>query len=106
MKREDFKKIIRLRSFWKIDRRKGNYKLPNGETLKDYIRRLVESQMELDNLGIMENGDLCLMWGGEWNIDSKNYNDYILCTPFQDNEKCSSDKMERRITNLILEIIC
>ena len=38
MKREDFKKIIKLRSFWKIDRRKGNYKLPNGKFLDNAFR--------------------------------------------------------------------
>ena len=31
MKRTDFMKIIKLRSVWKVDRRKGNYKLPNGK---------------------------------------------------------------------------
>ena len=29
IKREDFKQIIKLRSFWKIDRRRGNYELPD-----------------------------------------------------------------------------
>lgn len=50
MKREDFKKIIKLRSFWKIDKRKGNYELPNGNRLSSYVRELVESQMKLDGL--------------------------------------------------------
>lgn len=106
MTRENFKKIIKLRSIWKIDKRKGNYKLPSRDYLKDYIRRLVESQMKIDNLGIMENGDLCFMRGGEWNTDTKDFDDYILCPPFLDNEKCSSDRMERRITKLIHEIVC
>ena len=39
MKREDFKKIIKLRSFWKIDKRKGNYKLPNGNTFQDQFAK-------------------------------------------------------------------
>lgn len=54
MKREDFKKIIKLRSFWKIDKRKGDYKLPSGDKLSKYIRKLVISQMQLDNLLIGE----------------------------------------------------
>lgn len=106
MTRENFKKIIKLRSEWKIDKRKGNYELPNGDHLKDYIRRLVESQMKIDDLGIMENGDLCFMHGGEWNEDVKDFNDYTLYLPFQDNEKCTFSRMERRITDLIHEIIC
>lgn len=48
MKRDDFKKIIKLRSIWKIDRRKGNYTLPNGEKLTIYVKNLVESQMKVD----------------------------------------------------------
>ena len=56
MKRDDFKKIIKLRSIWKIDRRKGNYTLPNGEKLTIYVKKLVESQMKIDNLLIASNG--------------------------------------------------
>lgn len=55
MKRENFKKIIKLRSCWKIDKRKGNYELPSGKHLLDYILDLVESQMKLDGLGIRAN---------------------------------------------------
>ena len=64
MKREDFKKIIKLRSFWKIDKRKGDYKLPSGDKSSKYIRKLVISQMQLDNLLIGENGDLFPGSGG------------------------------------------
>ena len=78
MKREDFKKIIKLRSVWKIDKRKGNYVLPNGEKLSSYVRELVESQMKLDNLLIRNNGDLCFGFGGEWSTETKEFN-----TPIQ-----------------------
>ena len=105
MKREDFKKIIKLRSFWKIDRRKGDYKLPNGERLSIYITKLVESQMKLDNLGIRLNGDLCLMSGGEWNTETKEFDDYTLMPAFQGNEVCSFDDMQRRIESIVREII-
>lgn len=105
MKREDFKKIIKLRSFWKIDRRKGNYKLPNGERLSDYVTSLVESQMEIDKLGIRENGDLCFVSGGGWNTETKEFNDYILMPAFRDNETCSYDDMERRIKRIVQEIV-
>lgn len=105
MKREDFKKIIRLRSFWKIDRRKGNYKLPNGEYLADYVRRLVESQMKLDNLGIASNGDLYMMSGGEWNKEVGYYDEYTLSIPFKNNEICTYDDMKYRINALIHEIV-
>lgn len=106
MKREDFKKIIKLRSFWKIDKRKGNYKLPNGKRLSDYITCLVESQMKLDGLGIRANGDLCMVSGGVWNAEAKEFEDYTLMPAFQENEVCSYDDMERRIKSIVREIIC
>ena len=105
MKREDFKKIIKLRSCWKIDKRKGNYKLPNGNNLSVYVTDLVESQMKLDNLGIRSNGDLCFMSGGEWNTEIKEFDDYTLMPAFQDNEVCSYDDMEKRINCLVHELL-
>ena len=105
MKREDFKKIIKLRSFWKIDRRKGNYKLPNGKRLSDYITSLVESQMQLDNLGIRSNGDLCMVSGGCWNDETKEFDDYTLMPAFESNENCSYDEMDRRIKSIVYEIV-
>ena len=104
MKREDFKTIIKLRSFWKIDKRKGDYNLPAG-TLKDYVRYLVDSQMELDHLGIQKDGDLCDCFGGEWNTETKEFDDYTLVPIFKENETCSYDEMEKRINCLISEIV-
>ena len=105
MKREDFKKIIKLRSCLKIDRRKGNYKLPNGKKLSDYVTNLVESQIKLDNLGIRANGDLCMASSGTWNTDTKEFDDYTLMPEFQNNEVCSFDDMEKRIRVIVSEII-
>lgn len=105
MKREDFKKIIKLRSIWKIDKRKGNYKLPNGEYLLTYIKNLVESQMKLDKLGVMACGNLCFMSGGDWNTQTKEFNNYTLMPAFEDNESCSYDEMEKRINRLAHELL-
>lgn len=105
MKRTDFIKIIRLRSRWKVDKRRGNYELPNGNKLTTYIKHLVETQMEIDTLLIRENGDLCNGFGGEWNTETKMFDDYTLMPPFEDNEKCSIDEMERRINKLVYEIV-
>ena len=105
MKSAVFKKIIKLRSFWKIDKRKGNYKLPNGNNLSVYVTDLVKSQMKLDNLGIRSNGNLCFASGGEWNTEAKEFDDYTLMPPFQDNEVCSYDDMEKRINCLVHELL-
>ena len=105
MKREDFKKIIKLRSCWKIDKRKGDYKLPNGNDLSEYVTDLVESQMKLDNLGSRSNGDLCFASGGEWNAETKEFDNYTLMPAFQDNEICSYDEMEKRVSRLVLGLL-
>lgn len=52
MKRNDFKKIIKLRSRWKITGE--NYKLPSGEPVSVYIQKLVESQLEIDHLAVLK----------------------------------------------------
>ena len=105
MKRKDFVQIIKLRSFWKIDKRKGNYALPNGEKLSTYVSGLVESQMQLDNLGIRENGDLCFCDGGKWNESAGEFDDFRLMPDFEENEFCSYEKMGKRIDFLVREIV-
>ena len=95
-----FKKIIKLRSCWIIDKRIGNYKLPNEERLSNYITELVESQMKLDNLGIRKNGNLCLCSDWNWTSD-----EYTLIPDFEHKEICTYNDMERRIKTLVYEII-
>lgn len=105
MKRIVFIKIIKLRSIWKIDKRRRDFDLPNGNKLSTYIKHLVETQMEIDSLLIRENGDLCNCVGGNWNKETKMFDDYTLLPAFEDNETCSIDEMERRVNKLVYEII-
>lgn len=99
MDREKFKKIIKFRSYWKIDRRKGNYKLPNNEYLYKYVEELVKGQLELDRLAISSDGKLIM---AAWNDKTKNYELYV---PFGENETCSYYEQEIRIEKLVKEII-
>ena len=101
MKRSDFIKIIRIRSIWKTG--KGDYKLPNGTSMKRYIETLVESQMKIDSLCIGSDGNLNIGWGGGWNVETKEFDDYTIM--IGDNEICSYDEMQRRIKKLINEIL-
>lgn len=105
MKRTAFIQIIKLRSVWKVNKRQGNYSLPSGEKLSVYIRKLVESQMELDNLAIAEDGDL--YWISEpsyWDEFNKEFTDIEISIPYNENETCSFDEQERRISELVREI--
>ena len=99
MKRENFKQIIKLRSYWKIDKRRGNYMLPTGKWLSEYVRDLVISQLRVDNLGIRKNGELCYM-----KYDAQTH-EYILMPGLQNNEYCTNLDMDRRITKLAFEIV-
>lgn len=98
MKRSNFKKIIKIRSCWKIDRRVGDYKLPNGERLSVYVERLVREQMKLDKLAISCDGDL--KYCGE-----RNGTIYEISAPFEEAEQCGFAEQESRIEKLVREIV-
>ena len=95
MDRKNFKAIIKNRSYWAIDRRKGNYKLPYGGRLYNYVLDLVESQIDLDNLGISKNGNLYL-----WD----KLNGFLLI-PYGENEPTTEEQQERRRVSITFEII-
>ena len=95
MVRENLKKIIKLRSQWKIDKRKGNYKLPSGNYLSEYVFNLAITQMRVDNLGIAENGNLYF-------LDKTNYTIY---PPFRKEEVTSYGEQCDRVLKLVYEMI-
>lgn len=95
MKKENFEKIVKLYSFWTIDRRRGNYKLPSGDKLDNYVIGLIETQLEVDNLGISKNGN-CYYYDKTNNF---------LIVPFGKNEPTTEEQQVRRINNLCYEII-
>nr|DAZ25845.1 MAG TPA: hypothetical protein [Caudoviricetes sp.] len=103
MKRNDFKKIIRLRSRWKITGE--NYKLPSGEPVSVYIQKLVDSQLEIDQLAVLKNGDLAFSTGGEWNDQAKEFEDYKLMPDYKEDETCDFYEMEKRTRALVHEIV-
>ena len=103
MERKDFIKIIRLRSIWKIDHRKGDYTLPNGKRLSSYVERLVESQMALDNLKIRKNGNLAP--AELVDIHSLKSKTWQMFPMFEPPEICNCDIMERRMHDLVQEIV-
>lgn len=105
MRRSDFEKIIKIRSIWKIDKRKGDYTLADGSKLSRYVRGLIISQMRLDNLGIRSNGDLCHASGGSWSTEQNKFDDILLYPPFENNETCTYENMETRITRLVHDLL-
>lgn len=53
----------------------------------------------------MKNGDICSMGGGDWNTESKEFDNYTLLPEFEGNEICSYEEMEKRISRLVREIV-
>lgn len=103
MKRNSFKKIIKLRSQWEFTG--DNYTLPSGDPISTYVQKLVESQLEIDHLAVLKNGDLAFSTGGEWNDQTKEFEDYKLMPDYKENETCDFYEMEKRINTLVYEII-
>lgn len=103
MKRNDFKKMIKLRSQWEFTG--NNYTLPSGDPISTYVQKLVETQLEIDHLAVLKNGDLAFSTGGEWNDQTKEFEDYKLMPDYKENETCDFYEMEKRINTLVYEII-
>ena len=103
MKRNDFKKIIKLRSQWEFTG--DNYTLTSGEPISTYAQKLVESQLEIDHLAVLKNGDLAFSTGGEWDDQAKEFEDYKLMPDYKENETCDFYEMEKRINTLVYEIV-
>lgn len=93
MTRKELATIIKARSIWKIDGRRGDYKLPSGNRLSEYVYDLVESQLALDNLGILANGNMAFL------------NNKILMPTFKPNEETTEIEQEERIKNFVDELI-
>lgn len=105
MERDDFKKIIKLRCGLTDKKASNSIKTSYDGYLKEYITKLVESQMEIDSLGIMLNGNLCLAYGGGWNVEEQRTDDYTLISGDYYNETCSTEEMNQRIAVLAAEIV-
>lgn len=93
MKRADFKKVIKLMSGWRIDKRKGDYRLPNGEKLSDYVCTIAERFLHNNGMAISEDGDI-------YDI----VNDKIFI-PFADDETYDYLTQVERIEKIVKEMI-
>lgn len=96
IKRENMERIIRIRSHFKIDRRKGNCTLPNGEKLTDHVFNLLDQQMRLDSLAIDQHGD--------FRFSTRNGMDYEVGV-FNSIEHVAFAEMESRINNFVREVV-
>lgn len=98
MTRAEFKQVIKAFSLWRVDKRKGNYKLPNGERLSDYLIRLAMAELENHNLGIASNGEIVDVLLRDGNLR--------LMKPFTDiDEESNASVQTERVITLINEML-
>ena len=95
MKRKELKTVIKAISEWKIDKRKGDYRLPNGRFLSDYLEEIGEDFLKAFNKAISIDGDIY---------------DYIpetsaIFRPFLDNERTCQDEQRKRLQAVIFEML-
>lgn len=93
MKRTDFKKIIKLSSDWKLDKRRGNYKLPDGSKLFEYLQNFIFEYLQKNNLGILKNGNICCVLNNQ------------LFVPFGENEAFVCFEQFERARKIARELI-
>ena len=95
MKRNDFEKVVRAFSDWRIVRRKGDYSLSCGN-LSDYLNNLVHELLQRNNLAFRSNGEL-----GEVITDGEKA---IILVPFGENEDVVTVEQERLIDMFVKNI--
>ena len=95
MKRNELKTVIKAVSDWKIDKRKGNYRLPSGRLLSEYLEEIGEDFLKAFNKAISINGDI---------YDYYPQTD-IIFRPFSDNEKTCQDEQRKRLKAAIFEML-
>lgn len=111
MKRTDFANIVEIMSVWKIDARKGDYRLPNGELLSSYIYVLIDEALTRYNAMITASGNIHkgVLFDksiGAYRIEyysftqSRNISEIIsLCDAVDRVEKLAKEIVERRCRN-------
>lgn len=101
MTRTEFKQVVKAFSFWKIDKRKGNYALPayyegqKNATLRHYLAELVTDLLDRNRLAFKRNGNL----GETGVIDGK------IFVPFGEDEVLNEEEQEQRINAFVRELI-
>lgn len=93
MKREDFKKIIKIMSDWRINKRKGNYLLPSGKKLSDYVYTITEKFLHNNGMAIAGNGNIYPLIGD------------MIFIPFSSDETYDYLTQNERIEKLVKEMI-
>jgi hypothetical protein len=97
MKREEFKQVVKAFSFWRIDKRKGNYRLPSGARLSFYLEELTSDLCNNNKIAFAKNGNVYAVL--------KQGNDDIIFIPFAEDENFNNAEQEKRIKSFAWELL-
>jgi hypothetical protein len=97
MKREEFKQVVKAFSFWRIDKRKGNYRLPSGARLSFYLEELTSDLCNNNKIAFAKNGNLYK----KIIFDGKD----IISIPFAEDENFNNAEQEKRIKSFVCELL-
>ena len=95
MNKKELKTVIKAISDWKVDKRKGNYRLPNGRFLSDYLEEIGEDFLKAFSKAISINGD----------IYDYNPQTATILRPFLDNEQTCQAEQRKRLKAIIFEML-
>lgn len=95
MKRTEFKIVIKALSDWKIDKRRGDYNLPSGRRLSDYLEDVGETFLKAFDKAISIDGDI-------YNFNPQTG---TVFRPFLDDEKTCQDEQRKRLKAVVFEML-
>lgn len=97
MKRSEFEQVVKAFSVWKIDKRKGNYRLPSGNLLSNYLQDLIQELCKNNQIAFAKNGNLYQ----KIVFDEKD----VIFIPFADFEKLDNAEQEARAKSFVFELL-
>lgn len=102
MKRKEFKQLIKIMSTWKVDKRMGNYRLPDGSPLCSHLYEVAANQLKLNGLAIDSKGNVNKVFFNSLKLTSLTEK----CIEFMFiDEKTSVIEQQHRLSKVIHEMI-
>lgn len=101
MKRKEFKQLIKIMSTWKVDKRRGNYRLPDGSPLCSHLYDVAANQLKLNGLAIDSKGNVNKVFTS---LKPTSLTENCIEFMFL-NEKTSVIEQQHRLSKVIHEMI-
>lgn len=94
MKKNAFEQVVKAFSIWRVDRRKGNYTLPNGKRMADYLEELTGELLKTNRLAFRKNGDVGELIG-----------ENEIFTPCAEDERTTDAEQEKALKKFVYDLL-